>query len=160
MNQATNRVPFGLLTNEEKEGFCEEAKKRGMYQVFPCTRLWYPSKRFLTASKTGPFDNECIYQLKILPDEWYAFQHKFAPVDMTDEEISMREISKHECSIGHLVRKGIQFQDLPVEEFIFIRPATPNEIPDEIPKPETLEDRIKSMWSDFEAVLFHKEVKS
>ena len=34
MNQVTNKIPYGLLTEEEQAQFCDEAKNRGMYEIF------------------------------------------------------------------------------------------------------------------------------
>ncbi len=63
MDTTKNRIPYGLLTEEEKALFCPEAKKRRMYDSH--FEIWENN------DDSGGFDKVLTYRLKILPEEWY-----------------------------------------------------------------------------------------
>ena len=65
MNQVTNKIPYGLLSEEEQAQFCVEAKTRGLYELW--NNEWYEasSSRFSCIS---------TYRLVIKDDEWYYFE--------------------------------------------------------------------------------------
>lgn len=69
MNQATNRIPYNMLTEDEMAQFCLEAKSRGCYEFYDDAK-WVPSQG------GANFNFSLIYRLKILPEEWYYCSRK------------------------------------------------------------------------------------
>lgn len=67
MNQITNKIPFGLLSEEQQAQFSGEAKRRGLYEMWADD--WVLSKRDSAWSKSS------VYRLVIKDDEWYYIKH-------------------------------------------------------------------------------------
>ena len=129
MNQATNKVIFGLLTKEEQSGFCLDIKARGHYDFFD----GFGWKKAVPSKLS--FDESTVYRLKILPDEWY-----YCELD-TDHGIADYVFK------GHSLKNDFS-------NYTVLRPITTNEIPKKV---KTLEDRIKETYPDKEVVMLTKE---
>ena len=70
MDTTRNRIPYMILSPEEKSLFCEEAVKRGLYETFDIGE-----QRWIDMfTDWGVFCDMGIYRLKILPDEWYYLE--------------------------------------------------------------------------------------
>jgi hypothetical protein len=123
MNQVTNKVPYGLLSEEEQAQFCKEAKKKGLYN------MW--STDWLNARGIS-FTSHSVYRLIIKDDEWY-----YIKLNKTDEE--GRVI--HGSNIGNL------------RSCYTVRPATPTEIEAAKPKELTLEEKVKAKYPDYEVCM-------
>ncbi len=120
MNQVTNKIPYGLLTKEEQEQFCTEAKARGMYGVFTTEGKW-------ELIKGSTFQPSLTYRLIIKDDEWYYIErHIFDEGEFI-----------HGSNIGSL------------ECCVLARPATTEEIEAAKPKELTLEEKIKAKYPDY-----------
>jgi len=123
MNQVTNKIPYGLLTEEEQVQFCGKAKARGMYNYYTSHR-WY-------STKGSEFQEVAVYRLIIKDDEWYYIERH-----IYDEGEVI-----HGSNIGSL------------ECCVLARPATAEEIEAAKPKELTLEDKIKAKYPDYEVVI-------
>jgi len=125
MNQVTNKIPYGLLSEEEQAQFCGEAKKRGLYELW--NNEWYEASgnRFACVS---------TYRLIIKDDEWYYIE-----LNEMDEE--GRVI--HGSNIGNL------------RSCYTVRPATPAEIEAAKPKELTLEEKVKAKYPDYEVCMLY-----
>ena len=69
MNQATNRTPYGLMTDYEKSFFSKEAKRGNLYKFSDPSAL-EDKPKWLTTNAPR-FGNRLIYRLSILPDIYY-----------------------------------------------------------------------------------------
>ena len=125
MNQLLNKIPYGLLTEDEQAGFSTEMKNRGLYEVYD--KMWH------RAYKDYSFMNYRTYRLKILPDEWYWCD----------------DLNGNCAAIEG--QKLINALDMVAfDEYMTLRPA----LPEEIPKPEpTLLERIEAAYEGKEVVL-------
>jgi len=123
MNQVTNKIPFGLLSEEEQAQFCVEAKKRGMYELW--NREWY-------IANGSRFSCISTYRLVIKDDEWYWIE-----LNEMDEE--GRVI--HGSNIGNL------------RSCYTVRPATAEEIEAAKPQELTLEEKVKAKYPDYEVCM-------
>ncbi len=81
MNQATNKIPYGLLTEEEQGDFCKDAKQRGLYDnwVSGCDEAWERSV------ESTPFQSRHVYQIKIVTGEIYYYRMPNCPVPLIAE---------------------------------------------------------------------------
>ena len=64
MNQATNRIHYGMLTPEERKHFDAKNNKAKHYLVFSYSSGWVPAEAIA-------FQDENAYRLKILPNVYY-----------------------------------------------------------------------------------------
>jgi len=127
MNQVTNKIPYGLLNEEEQAEFCVEARKRGMYENW-CHPIFRP------CINDDEFQIGVVYRLIIKDDEWYYIE-----LNEMDEE--GRVI--HGANIGNL------------RSCYTVRPATAEEIEAAKPQELTLEEKVKAMYPDYEVCMFY-----
>jgi len=130
MNQVTNKIPYGLLTEEEQVQFCGKAKAGGMYEVF------YGGNEVFSEGKWGPakgsyFSDSVAYRLIIKDDEWYYF----------------------ESGCVTRVWEGVEITSRGIDNMQVLRPATAEEIEAAKPKELTLEEKIKAKYPDYEVVI-------
>ena len=125
MNQVTNRVPYGLLSEEEQAQLSAEAKNRGMYELY-----W--SGGWSESITDMDFVIDGVYRLIIKDDEWYYWGIGTGGAIIAGKDI------EHQLIINSL--------DI-------LRLATPAEIQAAQPKVESLEDRVKAEYGDYEVVM-------
>ena len=114
MNQVTNKVPYGLLSEEEQEQFSGEGNYKGLYKMY--------SEGFWEIYTSSEFEVDMTYRLIIKDDEWYYISHS----DIVEEVMQGKDIN------------------LPYDRSITIlRPATPAEIQAAKPKELSLEDNLQ-----------------
>ena len=124
MNQPDNKVPYGLLSKEEQAQFCDEALDKGLYEVFHGD-TWAPAT-------THHFPKAYAHRLIIKDDEWYWAD---------DGEIWAGAV------LGESLRPEA------IECYDTLRLAIPAEIQAARPKVESLEDRVKDEYGDYEVVM-------
>ena len=124
-NQVTNRVPYGLLSEEEQAQFCKEAKQRGLYNIYDCVGKWKESY------SDDDFIVDANYRLIIKDDEWYYCDD----LDGNREAVEGRKLINSEDVVEY-------------SEYATLRPATPAEIQAAKPKVESLEDRVKAEYGE------------
>ncbi len=127
MNQVTNKIPYGLLTEEEQAQFCRYAKVRGMYEMYDNKAVWKVSGYEPKFCKWPP------YRLIIKDDEWYYF----------------------ESGCVTRVWEGVEITSRGIDNMQVLRPATPAEIEAAKPKELTLEDKIKAKYPDYEVDMLY-----
>jgi len=125
MNQITNKVPYGLLSKEEQAQFSGEAKNRGMYEL-------YRSCGWSESITDMDFVIDGVYRLIIKDDEWYW---------VDDGDVWAGAV------LGESLRPEA------IECYDILRPATLAEIQAAKPKVESLEDRVKADYGDYEVVM-------
>ena len=130
MNQVLNKIVYGLLTKEQKAGFCQEAKKRGVYEFYDSGIIndW-------CVADQPHFENSIVYRLKILPDEWY-FVANGTRVNPAPEVI-----------LGSMIDMVL------IEKYVILRPAKPHEIPKPVTVAKSLLERIQETYKDKEVVM-------
>ena len=69
MNQATNRIHYGMLTTSERTHFDAKNNKAKHYLVFGYSSGWVPAEAIA-------FQDEYAYRLKILPNVYYHVDGK------------------------------------------------------------------------------------
>ena len=126
MNQVTNKVPYGLLSKEEQAQFSVEAKTRDMYEMFDSGEEWTGT------AHGGGFCKWFAYRLIIKDDDWYW---------VDDGDVWAGAV------LGESLRPEA------IECYDILRPATPAEIQAAKPKVESLEDRVKAEYGDYEVVM-------
>ena len=113
MNQVTNKVPYGLLSEEEQAQFCRLRNKHGLYQMY--------SEGVWSVYTSSAFDEDTTYQLIIKDDEWY---YGIFIEGQDGYAILGRDLTT-------------------INGYDSLRPATPSEIEAAKPKELSLEDRVK-----------------
>lgn len=126
MNQVINKVPYGLLSKEDRAQFSREAKGRGMYELYDTRGQWGESGYVIGFNKT------MVYRLIIKDDEWYYWENSCGYSD---------------------TQKGGSLNGKTVKFLSTLRPATPAEIQATKPKVESLEDRVKAEYGDYEVAM-------
>ncbi len=124
MNQVTNRVPYGLLSEAEQAQFCDEALNKGLYEVFHGD-TWAPAT-------THHFPKAYAHRLIIKDDEWYW---------VDDGEIWAGAV------LGESLRPEA------IECYDTLRLAIPAEIQAAKPKELTLVEEVEAKYPDYEVVM-------
>ena len=99
MNQATNRTPYGLMTDYEKSFFKEEDKLRGCYKS--CNQSPLEGEPRWIQTLAACLSDRAVYRLSILPDIYYHVDGKVKlgselPKDL--EEFKVLRLAKN-CEI-------------------------------------------------------------
>lgn len=126
-NQTTNLIQFKNHTDDQKAEFDFENYAYEWQQGLEWSEI--TNTRFKARDAAG----EDVFRLKIEPEKWYILSEDMVTPDEDDIEIVQG------CKIiGDYSRL-----------LTYLRPAKPNEIP----QPETLEDKIKTKWPEYEVVM-------
>ena len=123
MNQVTNKVPYGLLSEEEQEQFSGEGNYKGLYKMY--------SEGFWEIYTSSEFEVDMTYRLIIKDDEWYWVDD----LDGNCEAVEGRKLINSEDVVEY-------------SEYATLRPATPAEIEAAKPKELTLEEKVKAEYKD------------
>ena len=129
MNQVTNRVPYGLLSQEEKADFNRGEKNKGAYAYYDNSQ-----KTWLAADCDSSFLNYSVYRLVIEDDKWYTV----AAAGIKD--------GRPFTTLGSQLEAYNLYR--------ILRPAKPDEIPQD---ERTLEQRIQNKWFDKKVVMLSSE---
>jgi hypothetical protein len=136
VNQAINLIQWKNLTEEQQADFdFENYKYEGQYGGGDTTFQEMPNN--IRPSAQG------VYRLNIEPDKWYFIRQGDFLRDLLN-------LNKGLCILG---KDLLNHKDVLVSDLDEIRPARL----DEIPKQETLEDRIKAEWPDKEVVMLEPQ---
>jgi hypothetical protein len=127
MNQVTNKIPYGLLSEEDQAQLCGEAKTRGMYEYYN-----YNARAWSITADNKLFASNSTYRLIIKEDEWYYV-----------ESIQGRG----------LILTGRELEGRITGGYDTLRPATAEEIEAAKPKELTLEEKVKAEYPDYEVVM-------
>lgn len=123
MNQVTNLTQYKNHTDEQKAGFDFENYK---YEVQALRDLdWFNASK---SKGTNEERDQKVYRLKIDPDKWYYMENA--------------------CGFSKDT-KGSDLNENTIEFLTILKPATA----EEIPKPETLEDRVKAEYGEYDVVM-------
>jgi hypothetical protein len=124
MNQVTNTTQYKNIPEEEQAGFDFEGYRYEIQNSFNGVAFSSPSLAVV------PFPNG-VYRLAIQPDKYYYIEW---PCDEPE------------------IRSGNDIMaELAIDNATLVRPATEAELPE--PKPETLEDRVKAEYPDYDVVM-------
>jgi hypothetical protein len=124
MNQVTNKIPYGLLSEEERAQVDISTLKKGLYEWFTGGE-WGPAKGFV-------FSHISTYRLIIKDDEWYYV----------------------ESIQGHgLILTGRELEGRITGGYDTLRLATAEEIEATKPKELTLEEKVNAKYPDYEVVM-------